>query len=55
MFCVYGDRRKFITALITLNKEHTIDFAKANSIQYKDYAELCRNKIIAEKVSKNYR
>jgi len=48
----YGDRRKYITALITLNKDHTIAFAKSNNIEYKDYAELCRNRTIAERVSK---
>jgi long-chain acyl-CoA synthetase len=48
----YGDRRKFISALVTLNEEHTIAFAKANNIEYKDYAELCRNRVIAERVSK---
>ncbi len=48
----YGDRRKYITALITLNKDHTIVFAKANNIEYRDYAELCTNKAIVERISK---
>ena len=48
----YGDRRKFISALITLNKDHTISFAKANNIQYKDYAELSRNRLVSQRVSK---
>lgn len=48
---VYGDRRKFISALITLNKEHVIEYAKYNNIQYKDYSELCTNKLIADRVS----
>lgn len=48
----YGDRRKYITALVTLNKDHTIAFAKANGIEYKDYSELCKNRLIAERVSK---
>ncbi len=48
----YGDRRKYVSALITLNTDHVLAFAKANNIQYKDYAELSRNALIAQRVSK---
>ena len=48
----YGDRRKFVSALVTLNKEHTCAFAKANNIEYKEYSDLCRNRTVAERVSK---
>jgi long-chain acyl-CoA synthetase len=43
---VYGDRRKFISALITLNELEVYAMAKARAIQNKDYAELCKNPAI---------
>ncbi len=49
---IYGDRRKFISALITLNKDHAVSFAKANGISYTDYAELSRNRLIGERISR---
>jgi long-chain acyl-CoA synthetase len=43
---VYGDRRKFISALITLNENEAHALAKAKGIQSKDYSELCKNQVI---------
>jgi len=49
---VYGDRRKFISALVTLNKEGLKAFAQANQIGSEDYEELCKNPLVIETVSK---
>ena len=49
---VYGDRRKFISALITLNKDGVIFFAKTNQISYGDYNELAKNPLVIAAVSK---
>ncbi len=43
---VYGDKRKYLVALITLNQENIQDYAKANGIQYSDYKELTQKKEI---------
>lgn len=37
---VYGDRRKFISALITLNKDAVFELARLSGIQYQNYAQL---------------
>jgi long-chain acyl-CoA synthetase len=47
---VYGDRRKFISALITLNEESVKAFAKTNNIQYKTYDELINHPLIQKSV-----
>jgi len=43
---VYGDRRKYITALITLNPDSLHAFAKANGLDTRDPAELSRQKSV---------
>lgn len=47
---VYGDRRKFISALITLNEENVKAFATANNIQYKNYDELINHPLVVKSV-----
>jgi len=47
---VYGDRRKFISALITLHKEALEEFARVNSLHFDSYAELIQNKLVVEAV-----
>lgn len=49
---VYGDRRKFCTALLTLNQEAVEGFAAGNGITYKDYAELTQNAKVREELEK---
>jgi long-chain acyl-CoA synthetase len=45
---VVGDRRPYVAALITLNREQLIRFASEKQILFSEYAELIRNpKIIA--------
>ncbi len=49
---IYGDRRKFISALVTLNKEGVLSFAKAKQIDSQDYVLLTRHPLVIEAVSK---
>ena len=49
---VYGDCRKFCTALLTLNQEAVESFAASNEIEYKDFAELSQNEKVREEVEK---
>lgn len=46
--CAIGDQRKFLTALITLDKENIMKFAGENSIPYKKYEDLLKNKKITD-------
>ncbi len=47
---VYGDRRKYITALITLNKDAIKHFAKANQIPCDNVDALVHNEKIREQI-----
>lgn len=47
-FVVHGDRRHFLTALVTLDRDQIIKYASENQILFSEYTELVRNpKIIA--------
>lgn len=47
-FVVHGDRRHFLTALVTLDKDQMIKYATENRILFSEYSELIKNaKIIA--------
>lgn len=48
----YGDRRKYITALITLNPEALQKFAESNSIAYKSLDECTQNPKVRQEVEK---
>lgn len=39
---VHGDKRKFLSALVTLDKDEIISFAKKEKISYKDYSDLVK-------------
>ncbi|MBI4411781.1 MAG: long-chain fatty acid--CoA ligase [Deltaproteobacteria bacterium] len=43
---VHGDRRKYLSALITLDKNEVIQYAKSNRISFQDYADLVENEKI---------
>ncbi len=43
---VYGDRRKFISALITLNKDSVVSMTKAKGISLDDYSALIRDNTV---------
>lgn len=47
---VYGDRRKFITALITLNKDNVLNLTKANGITSDDYSALIQDEVVVAAV-----
>lgn len=40
---VHGDRRKYLSALITLDKNEVIRYAESNRIPFQDYADLVKN------------
>jgi len=47
-FVVHGDKRNFLTALIVLDREDTIKYARENNILFSEYSELVKNpKVIA--------
>jgi len=47
-FVVHGDRRHYLTALVTLDRDQVIQYANAHSILFSEYGELIKNpKIIA--------
>ena len=48
---VYGDNKKYITALITLNQPELINYAKIHHIDYDSYRELTKNEKIQSLVA----
>jgi long-chain acyl-CoA synthetase len=48
----YGDRRKYITGLITLNPDNLKVFAESKSLTYKDIAELCQNPTVRKEIER---
>jgi long-chain acyl-CoA synthetase len=49
---VYGDRRKYITALLTLNKDSVRVFAEQSKIPFKDISELTHHPAIRAEVER---
>ena len=47
---VYGDRRPYLTALITLNEEEVVRFAQANKVGLANFAQLSQHSIIKQLV-----
>jgi len=45
-FCVVGDRRKFLSALVTLDEENVTEYADANGISYNSFDDLINNEQI---------
>jgi len=43
---IYGDRRKFVSAIITLNEQEVYALARSRGIQIKDYKELSQHPVI---------
>jgi long-chain acyl-CoA synthetase len=48
----YGDRRKYITALITLDWERIENYAREHKIEFSSHADLCKNEAINELIRK---
>ncbi|MCP4602676.1 MAG: long-chain fatty acid--CoA ligase [Proteobacteria bacterium] len=49
-FMVYGDKRNYLTALVTLDQEEVISFAEHKEIEFEDFAELCKHPAVKKKV-----
>ena len=49
---IHGDQKKYIVALLTLDKGFVLSFARDKGIQYSDYAMLLQNPQIQEMVRK---
>jgi long-chain acyl-CoA synthetase len=49
---VYGDKQKYLSALITLNEGETAKWAKASGLNYKSFAELTKNEKVFELIEK---
>jgi long-chain acyl-CoA synthetase len=47
---VYGDRKPYCVALLTINLEEAEKFARENSIDYHNLAELCKHPKVRERV-----
>lgn len=47
---IHGDQRKYIVALVTLNQEQIIDYARRNDISFQDYVSLSQHPLIRELV-----
>ncbi len=45
---VYGDKQKYLSALITLNEGEIIKWAKTQGISFSNYADLSQNEKIRE-------
>lgn len=48
----YGDRRKYVTALVSLNQEALLDFAKKHNIVFADPKELTQNKKVHKEIDR---
>jgi len=47
---VYGDRRRYLTALITLNEQQLADFARQENIAYAELPELADHQKVRQTV-----
>jgi long-chain acyl-CoA synthetase len=48
---IYGDGRSFLTALITLNQAEAEAYARANNIEFAEFADLTRNEKIKQTIA----
>jgi long-chain acyl-CoA synthetase len=48
---VFGDRRRYITALLSLNEDEIKRFAGLKKLQYKDYKELVKMAEVRDMIS----
>jgi len=48
---VYGDKRKYLTALVVLNLENLEEYARRRNIRYDSVGELAANRKIQEKIN----
>ncbi|MDO8519604.1 MAG: long-chain fatty acid--CoA ligase [Deltaproteobacteria bacterium] len=43
---IHGDNRKYLSALITLNKDEVLSYARDKKISFRDYSDLVKNETI---------
>lgn len=49
---VHGDRRKYLSALITLDRGQVIEYARSNHIPFRDYSDLVQNEKIHDLIKR---
>jgi long-chain acyl-CoA synthetase len=49
---VYGDKRNYLTALVTLDPDEAASYAEHKEIEYETIAELARNPVIQDRVDR---
>ena len=49
---VYGDKRNYLTAIVTLNQDEVTIYADSKNIDYNEYKELLSHKLIINKVER---
>ena len=49
---VYGDKRNYLTALVTLDPDEAASYAEHKELEYEDFAELTRDPIIHQKLDR---
>jgi len=49
---VYGDKRNYLTALVTLDPDEAVSYAEHKELEYEDFAELTRDPIIHQKLDR---
>jgi long-chain acyl-CoA synthetase len=50
--CVIGDKRKYLTALVTLDQENITKFARENDIAYKSIDDLLTNEAVINLINR---
>jgi long-chain acyl-CoA synthetase len=50
--CVVGDRRKYLTALVTVDQENIEDFARGSGIEFSSFAELQKDPKVIELIER---
>lgn len=51
-FCIIGDKRKYLSAVVTLDEDNINAFAQENKIDYEDYSELMHHPEIVKLVDR---
>jgi len=49
--CIVGDQRKYLAAIVTLDEENIIDYAKNNNIDYSSYENLLENEKVVDLIN----
>ena len=49
---VYGDRRKYLTALLTLDPDEAASYAERHELEYEEFEDLCAHPEVKEKMER---